>query len=156
MRASFFLDSNVLLYAFAPHEPHKQQVARSLCETPGAWLSTQVLSEIGNVLTKRFRVPHVEVRARIASLANACEVVTVTPALILEALRIADRYRLGFYDSQILAAALACGVPHLYSEDLQHGQKIEGLEIRSPFASMLHEKRSPYVSSPKPRRKRAH
>jgi predicted nucleic acid-binding protein len=54
-------------------------------------------------------------------------------ALYVDALRIAGKYRLAWYDCLIVAAALQsqCGV--LYSEDLQHGQKIDGLLIENPF-----------------------
>jgi predicted nucleic acid-binding protein len=33
----------------------------------------------------------------------------------------------------IIAAALEAGCLTLYSEDLQHGQQIEGLTIENPF-----------------------
>jgi predicted nucleic acid-binding protein len=33
----------------------------------------------------------------------------------------------------IIAAALESGCTRLYSEDLQHGQQIEGLIIENPF-----------------------
>jgi predicted nucleic acid-binding protein len=38
-----------------------------------------------------------------------------------------------FFDSLIIAAALSAGCDRLYSEDLQHGQLIEGLTIVNPF-----------------------
>ena len=38
-----------------------------------------------------------------------------------------------FYDSLIVAAALEAGCTRLLSEDLQHGQQIEGLTIENPF-----------------------
>ena len=37
------------------------------------------------------------------------------------------------YDALIVAAALEAGCTRLYSEDLQHGQQIEGLTIENPF-----------------------
>ena len=50
-----------------------------------------------------------------------------------EAIRLTRRYLLSWYDSLIVAAALEaeCGV--LYSEDLQHGQKIGNLRVENPF-----------------------
>jgi predicted nucleic acid-binding protein len=42
-------------------------------------------------------------------------------------------YRYRFYDSLIIAAALASGCIRLLSEDLQDGQRIEGLTIENPF-----------------------
>ena len=49
------------------------------------------------------------------------------------ALDIQARYRYGFYDALIIAAALDAGCTRLYSEDLQHGQRIDGLIIENPF-----------------------
>ena len=43
------------------------------------------------------------------------------------------RWRYGFYDSLVIAAALAAGCARLLSEDLQHGQRIESLTIVDPF-----------------------
>jgi predicted nucleic acid-binding protein len=44
------------------------------------------------------------------------------------------RYRFSYFDSLIIAAALAAGCSTLYSEDMQHGQVIAGrLTISNPF-----------------------
>ena len=43
------------------------------------------------------------------------------------------RYQYSFYDSLIIAAALEAGCKTLYSEDMQHGQRIEQLIIKNPF-----------------------
>jgi len=53
--------------------------------------------------------------------------------LFRAALALQARYKFGFYDSLIVAAALSAGCVRLYSEDLQHGQQIEGLIIEDPF-----------------------
>ncbi|WP_252263399.1 hypothetical protein [Paracidobacterium acidisoli] len=37
------------------------------------------------------------------------------------------------YDALVIAAALEAGCTTLYSEDMQDGQKIDGLTIRNPF-----------------------
>jgi len=58
----------------------------------------------------------------------------VTIELHEAAIEIARNYRYHFYDSLIIAAALRAGCPILYSEDLQHGQKIGRLMIHNPFA----------------------
>ena len=50
------------------------------------------------------------------------------------ATQIAERYRFSFYDSLIIATALRAGCQTLYSEDLQHSQKIERqLTVFNPF-----------------------
>jgi predicted nucleic acid-binding protein len=59
-----------------------------------------------------------------------------TRALYERALDVQARYRYGLYDSLIIASALVAGCTRLYSEDLQHGQRIEGLTIENPFAAV--------------------
>ncbi|MBI3154384.1 MAG: hypothetical protein HYZ20_03150 [Burkholderiales bacterium] len=53
--------------------------------------------------------------------------------LYRRALGVRARWRYGFYDSLVIAAALAAGCSRLLSEDLQHGQRIESLTIVDPF-----------------------
>jgi predicted nucleic acid-binding protein len=43
------------------------------------------------------------------------------------------RYRMSFYDGVIVAAAILAGCTTVYSEDMQHGQKVETAMIRNPF-----------------------
>jgi len=44
------------------------------------------------------------------------------------------RYNFSYWDSQIIASALESGCNILFTEDMQHGQVIEGiLTIKNPF-----------------------
>jgi len=141
----FFLDTNVLVYSFSAQDTAKRDTARALAESDGAWVSTQVLSELGNVLTRRFRVPTAEARERIASIAAGCEVMVVSPSIVLDAFRVMERWGYGFFDSQIVATALACGASILYSEDLHHGQTVDDrLSIRSPFRFRTEQRAKSY------------
>lgn len=46
---------------------------------------------------------------------------------------IQDRYGFAWWDSLIVASALVGRCGYLLSEDLQDGQRIDGLEILNPF-----------------------
>jgi predicted nucleic acid-binding protein len=59
--------------------------------------------------------------------------VGASAALYQRALDIQLRWRFGFYDSLIVASALAAGCDMLLTEGLQHGQVIETLTISNPF-----------------------
>ncbi len=143
--ASFFVDTNILVYSLSAQDIAKREIARTLADTKGAWVSTQVLSELANVLTRRFKIPASEVRERILSISGVCEVATVTPSIILHALRVMQRFGYGFFDSQIIATALACSASVLYTEDLQADQVIDGvLTVRSPFRQRAQQKRARY------------
>ena len=142
---TFFLDTNILVYAFSAQDPAKREVARSLAELDGAHVSIQVLSELAHVLTRRFAMPVPEVRERITSIAGTCEVVQVSPAIVLDALRIMERFGYGFFDSQMIASARAFGASVLYTEDLHAEQIIDGtLTIRSPFRLRAEQSRGRY------------
>jgi predicted nucleic acid-binding protein len=56
-----------------------------------------------------------------------------SPAIYFEALRIVEKYRISWYDSLIVAAALEGQCERLYSEDFQRGRKIEGVLVENPF-----------------------
>ena len=54
--------------------------------------------------------------------------------LIRKAFEIQRKYKFGYYDCLIISAALRADCDTLLSEDMHHGQKIEGtLNIVNPF-----------------------
>lgn len=59
-----------------------------------------------------------------------------TADLYRRAVAISRRYRFGFYDSLVVAAALEYGCDLLYSEDLLDGQVIDTVTIRNPFLNL--------------------
>jgi predicted nucleic acid-binding protein len=153
---AFFLDTNVLVYSLSAQDAAKRETARALAEADRAWVSTQVLSELASVLTRRFGVPVPEARERVASIAAGCEVIVVSQSIVLDAFRVMERWGYGFFDSQIIAAALACGASVLYSEDLHDGQTVDArLSIRSPFRLRAEQRAKPYRASGRRARARA-
>lgn len=151
--ARVFLDTNVIVYSFAENDARKRVIARALVESEDAVISSQVLSELAHVLTRRLEFTPAQARSRIMSIAEICEVVAVTPSITGDALRVMEKYRYAFYDSQIVAAALAAGAQTLYSEDMQDGQAIDGsLHIRSPFRVRAQQRAAAYAV----KRRRAH
>jgi predicted nucleic acid-binding protein len=52
---------------------------------------------------------------------------------VLRASEIQERNRLSFWDALIVAAASNAGAVTLYTEDLNHGQVMEGIRIENPF-----------------------
>lgn len=134
-----FLDTNVLVYSLDEDVPAKKGVAERLIaeesEAGRASLSTQVLQEFYVVVTRKLKRPLSPERAESAVRAlSVLPVVQIDPPLILAAIGRARRYRLSFWDSLIVEAALAGGATTLYSEDLRDGLQIDGLTIRNPFA----------------------
>lgn len=139
MSGESFLDSNVLIYTFDDVARDKQRIAQELVKTSlqhgTGIISYQVVQEVLNVLTRKLHVP-MDAGDATRYLATTLEPLwRVQPSAELyhAALTLQARYTFGFYDSLIVAAALSAGCATLYSEDLQHGQRIGNLTIEDPF-----------------------
>ncbi len=139
MNGRFFLDTNVFVYSFDWSAPVKAaratQLIRRAVETRKGIISYQVAQEFLNVALRRFaqRMTVAEAEQYLATVLGPLMVVHSSQALYGEALRLIDRYRLAWFDSLILAAAIEGGCSTLYSEDLQHGQRVGELSIENPF-----------------------
>lgn len=133
MSGKIFLDTNIVVYLYSGDEPEKQTAALALIKQNPV-VSTQVLSELANTLSRKFALPYDVVAQAVAEVRDACTVIAVTPDTIAQALTLAQKYRYAYYDSLILAAALSAGCETLATEDMQHGQVIEGaLTIHNLF-----------------------
>jgi predicted nucleic acid-binding protein len=139
MSVDEFADSNVFVYANSMDDARKREVARQLVErlnSEGGTISYQVVQETINVLSRGEQpMRREDVLLLIDDVLVPLWTVLPSPALYERALGIKERYGFGFYDSLIVAAALAAGCTRLYSEDLHDGQQIEGLTIVNPFAA---------------------
>jgi predicted nucleic acid-binding protein len=55
MSDKVFLDSNILVYSYSSTEKQKQTIARNLIIENNTYVSTQVLHELCNVITRKFK-----------------------------------------------------------------------------------------------------
>lgn len=139
MSGRFFLDTNIFAYTFDAKAPTKAkkaaQLIRQAADTGEGIVSYQVVQEFFNVAFRRFSQPMSvpEAEQYLITVFRPLLAVHSSPALYLEALRIAAKHRLAWYDSIIVASALEGQCETLYSEDFQHGRKIEGLRVENPF-----------------------
>lgn len=134
----FFFDSNILIYVFDRSSPQKREIARGLLKDHAAdgdiLLSTQVLQEFYVTVTRKLKPP-LDPGEAAHAIAGFAELPTVQidNLLIQDAIRRSQASRLSFWDGLIIQAALAGGASVLYTEDLQHGQMFDGLQVRNPF-----------------------
>ncbi|MBB5352103.1 putative nucleic acid-binding protein [Haloferula luteola] len=131
-----FFDTNILLYAGSndPKDQEKKVVASDLISALDFSISSQVLQEfISNALGKKsLGLGESNITALIASLSEK-QVVPVTLDLIRRAIILRRRFQLSHWDSTILAAAQELGCQTLYSEDFNHGQDYDGVQVVNPF-----------------------
>ncbi len=136
MTASAFFDSNIFLYAVSEHPDDiaKKQIARDLIREVPFLVSTQVLQEfIAVALNKpRLNVSEAGIDAFIELFVPE-QVVPMSLEIVTRSLEIRRKWKLSHWDASIIGAALQSGCNILYSEDLQHQQKIETPQIKNPF-----------------------
>jgi predicted nucleic acid-binding protein len=136
MTAPVFVDSNIFLYSVDDADPRKQRVARhwraELWKSRLGRVSFQVLNEFYVNAVRLKPAARDEARAEVRDLL-AWNPVVVDAALIERSWKLQDSYRLSFWDSLIVAAAKAASCGFLLTEDLQDGQKLDGVEVVNPF-----------------------
>ena len=128
-----FVDSNVLLYLTSP-EPAKAEVVERLL-TRNLQVSVQILNEIANVASKKFKRSWPEIDQLLDRLIPMLEVNALTHAMHVDGRRLLQRYGFQWWDALIVAAALAADCDTLYSEDMHAGLLVDDrLRIVNPFA----------------------
>ena len=139
MSAECFIDTNVFIYHLDSSDTHKHEIAerivRAALTLGNGCTSTQVAQECLNVALRKAEVAlTLEAARRYLDVVLAPLVrVTANEALYHRALDVQARWQFSFYDSLIVAAALAAGCKTLFSEDLRHGQRMDTLTVQNPF-----------------------
>lgn len=133
-----FVDTNMLVYAHDQDAGNKHEIARKviseLWESRLGVLSTQVLQEFYVTLTRKIPVPLDKPTARkILKNYFNWEVVINAPLIILQASEIEETHKISFWDALIVSAAFSKNASTILTEDLNHGQIIEGIEVINPF-----------------------
>lgn len=138
MTEPLFVDTNVLVYRFDITEPDKQRQCErwldSLWSEGTGRLSIQVLQELYATLTRKLDHPlePVEAQTIVRSLFSWRPVV-IDRATIEGAWRLQESYSLSWWDALIVAAAQVAGCPFLLTEDLSHGQVLDGVRVVDPL-----------------------
>lgn len=139
MKPRVFIDTNVLVYADDRDAGARRDVARALVDdalrSGHGVLSTQVLQEFFVISTRKLGVDAAIARRKVELLATL-EVVQVRVELIVGAIDLHRLHRLSFWDALVVKCAAAAGCSRLLTEDLQHGQVIEGVRIDNPFVAL--------------------
>ncbi len=139
MSVENFLDTNLFIYQLETEDEDKAHIAnriiRTGIETGNACISFQVVQECLNTIVRKAQIclnKEQTVQYLDASLSPLLRIYP-NVSFYRNSLNIQSRYQYSFYDSLIIAAALEAGCKTLYSEDMQHGQRIEQMTIQNPF-----------------------
>ena len=139
MPVAEFVDSNIWLYALLTPDARlpdaRQQRARQFIDRlQRPVINSQVVREVCVNLLKKSALDEPGLQRWISEWYPACKLHPDSEAQHLLASQLRQSLALSFWDSLIVAAALDAGCTTLYSEDMQHGQRIEGrLSIVNPL-----------------------
>jgi predicted nucleic acid-binding protein len=127
-----FLDTNVLVYANSLGDSRAATARQLLLD--GGVVGVQVLNEFASVARTKLAMTWTEVQEVIEKIVILCP--NPRPLGIethLHALKISKGYGFSIWDGLIVAAAAEARCSKLLTEDLQHGQVVEGVRIENPF-----------------------
>jgi predicted nucleic acid-binding protein len=150
MTVQCFVDANILIYHVDHSDPVKQELAsvliRRLWSEQSARTSIQALNEFYTVVTRKLShlVAPDMAWAHIEDLLQ-WDPQPVDASVVREARAIELRYKIGWWDCLIVAAARVQHCSVMYTEDLQHGAIIGGVKVVNPFISQVQEEPASYV-----------
>lgn len=139
MSAIEFCDTNVLLYAHDTSAAlEKRAQAQNLLErlwmSHRGCLSTLVLQKLYvNIVRLTRDTRHAQ---EIVRQYLEWPIITVEPQDLIRAMEQSARYRLSFWDALIVTAAQKAHASVLWTEDLNSGQRLEGVVIGNPLTSV--------------------
>ena len=84
-------------------------------------------------MVKKLKFDEYQIKRFIISCYKKYEIINFEKNIFLSASDIRNNYNISYYDSLIVASALSSNATILYSEDMQHNQKIENIIIVNPF-----------------------
>jgi predicted nucleic acid-binding protein len=136
-----FVDTNILIYAHDADAASKRARAeaklRDLWESGTGRLSVQVLQEFYVNVTRKLANPVARSTAReVVDAYGAWVHQPTTPDTVTRAIDIADFAQISFWDALIVASAEQAAATVIYSEDLNTGHSIAGIEIVNPLLAM--------------------
>jgi predicted nucleic acid-binding protein len=132
MGPGVFLDTNILVYAYSRGD-RRTAAARHLLHSGGV-VGVQVLNEFASVARAKLAMGWTEVQEAVENIVILCpNPRSMTIETHERALGLSRRYALSIWDSLIVAAAAEAGCTRLLTEDLQHGQVVDGVRVENPF-----------------------
>ena len=138
MNGNSFLDTNILVYLHDRQSPEKQKISKHLLysglRSGEACISSQVISEYFVTADNILRLPYAEIVQIIHQLGKL-PVIEVTYTMTVRAIARTKAYSISYWDALIVEAACCSGCSVLYTEDLQHGQVIDGIVAKDPYVT---------------------
>jgi len=133
MKGKAFIDTNIFIYLYSEDEPNKKASCIEHLDSYACITSTQAINELSNVFTKKWKFSAAEIGSVISEIQQSYEIKLIDVDVITRALKIHEVYGYAYYDCLMLSSAILNNCAYIFSEDMQDGQNIDGLEIVNIF-----------------------
>jgi predicted nucleic acid-binding protein len=120
-----FIDTNVFIYYQRSDDITKHKISKATISFFDCVVSTQVLNEICNLLTRKYPTLFSDIKKYILDIIASSDLVIITHPLIQKALELCENFSISYYDALMVVAALEANCTYLISEDMQDGLIIE-------------------------------
>jgi len=134
--SKIFLDTNIFVYSLDEHDKQKKEQSRQLLQNTiredTVVISTQVLQELYVVGTTKLKIDSILMKNILHSFENL-EIVIIDTDLIKEAIDVSVLNKVSFWDALIIATAECAKCEYLYTEDLNAGKVIRGVQVKNPY-----------------------
>lgn len=132
-----FVDANIWLYAFIESQDKgKSALAKQVIQNNEIVVSTQVINEVCVNLLKKAKLAEADIQSLIESFYSRYTVAAIDLTVLIKASQLRLRHQFSFWDSLIVACALAEGATILYSEDMDTSLVVKNrLSIINPLVS---------------------
>lgn len=133
------LDTNILVYAETPDDPHGRyekaiEIIAAVSATNGC-LPLQVIGEFLNVCRRKKTLEMALAIERAGNYIDLFETPATAFVDLEQAADVSQAFDLQFFDALIIAVAARAGATMLLSEDMHNGLEVDGLKIVNPFAA---------------------
>ena len=120
-----FIDTNVFIYYQHSDNFEKHRISEDTINFFECVVSTQVLNELCNILTRKYPTPISDVKKYIADIIQSSDLVIIDDSIIQIALDYHSRYSISYFDALMVSAAIESNCKYLVSEDMQDGLIID-------------------------------
>ncbi len=132
------IDTNILVYAFDVRYPEKQTIAQDVMLLVGRMghpIGLQAVGELQNALRRKLGFPIWRVAEEARSVLHSYASFHPTARAADGALDDIQGGRLKYWDALLVRSAAEHGCTAMFSEDMQDGSRLAGVEIVNPFGA---------------------
>jgi predicted nucleic acid-binding protein len=134
---NFTVDTNILIYSVDPTETTKHNISKRLMAQAylqGGPLPLQCLAEFYAACTKK---RHLASAGKVAEVVHrameSMRIINSSSEDVLDAIHNHQQHNIQFFDALLIATARRAGCHTFFTEDMQDGRTLKGINLCNPF-----------------------